>query len=144
MAGARDLDEEALGRDAAHEALGLVEDAHGLIQPKHGPQGIGQSGSRGKPVRVAAGDEVRGRNAVDQVGGGLKSDGELRGFEITGADGNFVPAKATIDGAQVVVSAEGVTDPKAVRYAWAAYPDGNLYNAEGLPATPFRTSKPTK
>jgi sialate O-acetylesterase len=89
-------------------------------------------------------DDGKARLSFDHVGGGLKSDGELRGFEIAGPDGNFVPAKAAIDGAQVIVSAEGVTDPKAVRYAWAAYPDGNLYNAEGLPATPFRTSKPTK
>jgi len=77
----------------------------------------------------------------DHVGGGLKSEGELRGFEIAGEDGKFVPAQAKIDGEQVVVSSEAVAKPQAVRYSWAAFPEGNLYNAEGLPAVPFRTTK---
>jgi sialate O-acetylesterase len=37
------------------------------------------------------------------------------------------------------VTAEGVTQPVAVRYAWANVPSGNLFNKEGLPASPFRT-----
>jgi sialate O-acetylesterase len=79
--------------------------------------------------------------SFDSIGGGLKAEGELRGFEIAGADGKYVPAKAAIEGDKVVVSSEAVAEPKMVRYNWAAYPDGNLYNAEGLPAVPFRTSK---
>jgi sialate O-acetylesterase len=79
--------------------------------------------------------------SFDSVGGGLKAEGDLRGFEIAGADGKFVPAKATIEGEHVVVSSEAVAEPKTVRYNWSAFPDGNLYNAEGLPAVPFRTSK---
>jgi sialate O-acetylesterase len=74
------------------------------------------------------------------VGGGLVAkDGELKGFTIAGADGKFVPAKAEIAGEKVVVSAEGVADPKAVRYGWANVPEVNLFNKEGLPASPFRT-----
>ncbi len=74
------------------------------------------------------------------VGGGLMAkDGELKGFTIAGADGKFVPAKAVIEGDKVVVSAEGVAEPKAVRYGWDNVPDVNLFNAEGLPASPFRT-----
>jgi sialate O-acetylesterase len=73
------------------------------------------------------------------VGGGLQA--ELRGFEVAGADGKYVPAKAVIEGDKVVISSDAVAEPKMVRYNWAAYPDGNLYNAEGLPAVPFRTSK---
>jgi len=35
-----------------------------------------------------------------------------------------------------------VGSPVAVRYAWDNYPEGcNLYNAEGLPAAPFRTDR---
>ena len=42
----------------------------------------------------------------------------------------------------MVVSAPGVTDPIAVRYAFNANPAGcNLCNAALLPASPFRTSK---
>jgi sialate O-acetylesterase len=81
------------------------------------------------------------RLAFDHVGGGLKADGELRGFELAGADGNYAPATAKIEGDEVVLSSDAVAEPKAARYNWAAYPDGNLFNAEGLPASPFRTSK---
>ena len=77
----------------------------------------------------------------DHVGGGLKAEGAVKGFEVAGADGKFVPADAVIDGAEVVVSADDVSEPTVVRYNWAAFPDGNLFNAEGLPAVPFRTSK---
>lgn len=74
------------------------------------------------------------------TGGGLVAkDGELKGFTIAGADGNFVSAKAVIDGSNVIVAAEGVAEPKAVRYGWENVPDVNLYNQEGLPASPFRT-----
>jgi sialate O-acetylesterase len=74
------------------------------------------------------------------VGGGLEAkDGELKGFTIAGEDKKFVPAKAVIQGDKVVVSAEGVTSPKAARYGWLNIPDVNLYNKEGLPASPFRT-----
>jgi sialate O-acetylesterase len=31
-----------------------------------------------------------------------------------------------------------VPHPLYMRYAWADNPEGNLYNAEGLPASPFR------
>jgi sialate O-acetylesterase len=74
------------------------------------------------------------------VGGGLiAKDGELKGFTIAGEDKKFVPAKAEIQGSTVVVSADGVADPKAARYGWANVPDVNLFNQEGLPASPFRT-----
>lgn len=74
------------------------------------------------------------------VGGGLVAkDEDLKGFTMAGADGKFVPAEAAISGDYVVVSADGVTDPKAVRYGWENVPDVNLFNKEGLPASPFRT-----
>jgi sialate O-acetylesterase len=74
------------------------------------------------------------------IGGGLMAkDGDLRGFSIAGEDGSFVPATAVIKGAKVIVSAEGVKSPKAARYGWSNVPDVNLYNQEGLPASPFRT-----
>jgi sialate O-acetylesterase len=69
----------------------------------------------------------------------VAKDGDLKGFTIAGADGKFVPAKAVIDGSLVIVSAEGVPEPKAARYGWDNVPDVNLYNKEGIPASPFRT-----
>jgi sialate O-acetylesterase len=79
--------------------------------------------------------------SFDHVGGGLvaKGDGPLKGFAIAGDDKKFVWANAKIEGAAIVVGSEGVAKPAAVRYAWADNPICNLYNAEGLPASPFRT-----
>jgi sialate O-acetylesterase len=74
------------------------------------------------------------------VGSGLLAkDGPLKGFTIAGADKNFVDAKAEINGDTVSVSSDQVPSPVAVRYAWANVPDCNLWNKDGLPASPFRT-----
>jgi len=77
----------------------------------------------------------------DYAGGGLvASPAEpLKGFAIAASDRKFVWADAQIDGNTVVVSSNEVSEPVAVRYAWADNPACNLYNAEGLPASPFRT-----
>jgi len=86
--------------------------------------------------------EFKGNQAVlsfDFVYGGLKVDSELQGFSICGNDKNFIPAKAEIKGNQIVVYAEGVSKPVAVRYGWANWSEGNLFNSADLPATPFRT-----
>jgi sialate O-acetylesterase len=82
--------------------------------------------------------------SFSNVGGGLiTNDGEdLRQFAIAGADKKFVWAKAKIEGNKVIVWNDDLPDPMYVRYAWADNPDGaNLYNKEGLPASPFRTDK---
>lgn len=70
--------------------------------------------------------------------------GKLRRFAIAGEDGKWVWGEAVIDRDEVVVSSPNVPKPVAVRYAWANNPDGcNLYNKEGLPASPFRTDETT-
>lgn len=76
------------------------------------------------------------------TGAGLKTrdDGEPKSFQIAGADQKWVWAKAKIEGNEVVVWSESVPQPVGVRYAWASWPEGaNLMNAEGLPASCFRT-----
>jgi sialate O-acetylesterase len=78
------------------------------------------------------------------VGGGLmaKGGGQLKCFAIAGADRRFVWADAKIEGDKVVVWSDRISKPVAVRYAWADNPEGaNLYNMEGLPASPFRTDE---
>jgi sialate O-acetylesterase len=78
------------------------------------------------------------------TGSGLKINGggELKYFSIAAGDGKFLWAKAKIEGDQVVVWHDKLTNPVAVRYAWADNPEGaNLYNKEGLPASPFRTDQ---
>lgn len=76
----------------------------------------------------------------DHVAGGLEARGKpLQGFAIAGPDRSFVGADARIEDGTVVVSSPAVDDPVAVRYGWANNPSVNLYNATGLPASPFRT-----
>ena len=74
---------------------------------------------------------------------GMKASdgGAIRGFEMAGGDKKFYPAKAVINGKFLWVTSDSVTFPVAIRYAWANDPDCNLVNAEGLPASPFRTDK---
>jgi sialate O-acetylesterase len=86
---------------------------------------------------------VAGDEAIlhfDHVGSGLAAKGgTLTGFWIAGPDKKFVPATAEIRGDTVVVSSNLVASPVAVRYGWADYPVVNLWNKDGLPASPFRT-----
>ncbi len=97
------------------------------------------------------GDKIRVK--FKNVGGGLATFSgsqskpasevatELKGFTIAGEDRKFVPATATIDGDTVLVSSPDVKTPVAVRYAWANWPDANLYNKEKLPASLFRSDE---
>ncbi len=78
----------------------------------------------------------------DHTEGGLVAKGgQLKSFEIAGADGKFVPAQARIDHNTVVVTSAEVPHPVSVRYGWADSPECNLYNGAGLPASPFRTNR---
>ena len=82
--------------------------------------------------------------SFNNIGSGLiTNDGEeLNQFAIAGADKKFVWAKAKIDRDKVIVWSDKIANPMYVRYAWADNPDGaNLYNKEGLPASPIRTDK---
>ena len=70
------------------------------------------------------------------------TDAPLVGFTICGQDKVFQPAQAEIVGDTVVISSDKVAEPIAVRYGWANHPICNLFNREGLPASPFRTDVP--
>ena len=89
----------------------------------------------------------------DHAGGGLMvgkkqgleptqtvENGKLERFAIAGADKKWHWGEAQIDGETVIVQCDEVPEPVAVRYAYSMNPVGaNLYNKEGLPASPFRT-----
>jgi len=76
----------------------------------------------------------------DHVGSGLLADGgELTHFTIAPAGRDFIPAKAVIEGSTIVVSSPDVANPADVRFGWANSAEPNLFNREGLPASPFRT-----
>ena len=87
----------------------------------------------------------KARLTFAHVGGGLTIGLEqapgssLKGFAVAGEDKVFVPAEARIEKETVVAWSEKVPKPVAVRYGWASDPEVNLYNKEGLPASPFRT-----
>jgi sialate O-acetylesterase len=78
---------------------------------------------------------------VDVVGGWRPFDvAEPVGFTIAGADKRFVPAQAKIEkDGRIIVWSESVSEPVAVRYAWADNPVCNMYSGAGLPLTPFRS-----
>lgn len=93
-----------------------------------------------------AGHSIEGnriRIRFTDVGAGLvirDAHAKIKTCYIADESRKFVPAEATLDGDTLLVSAADVKAPKAVRYAWADNPEGcNLYNADGLPASPFRT-----
>lgn len=67
---------------------------------------------------------------------------ELRndtGFLVAGADQIFHPATASLSGNTLIVSSPSVSNPVAVRYAWANNPTMGLYDETGLPVPPFRS-----
>jgi sialate O-acetylesterase len=120
---------QEVGRRLAAIAL---NDVYGFKQTCNGPQYDSVSFSNG-----------RAELFFKSVGKGLVAKdkyGYLRGFEIAGPDGKFYYAHAFIQGHQIVVSSDSVSNPIAVRYGWSNSPDDiNLYNVEGFPASPFRT-----
>jgi sialate O-acetylesterase len=69
----------------------------------------------------------------------VAKDGDLTGFTVAGEDRVFHNARATIQGTRVVVSSDEVAKPVAVRFGWWDCPVVNLFDAAGLPASPFRT-----
>ncbi|GAA4429145.1 sialate O-acetylesterase [Pontibacter saemangeumensis] len=103
----------------------------------YGQKNTVYSGPVYKSMQVTKG---RIKLSFDHIGGGLVAKGgELTEFTIAGADQQFVPAKARLEGNKVVVWSDEVKNPVAVRFAWERIPEPNLYNKAGLPASPFRT-----
>lgn len=88
--------------------------------------------------------EFEGNKAIikfTNIGGGLMMKGDvLTDFEIAGEDKVYYSATAAIEGNTVVVSSGAVVVPKYVRFGWSDIAEPNLFNKEGLPASPFRTN----
>jgi len=67
-------------------------------------------------------------------------DAAIPWLAIQAKDGSWHQAEGRIDGSDLIVSSKGVSEPIAVRYAYTNHPVGfNLYNKDGLPASPFTT-----
>jgi sialate O-acetylesterase len=92
----------------------------------------------GPLVRQVTREDHSLRVWFDHAVGLHSKGGPASSFEIAGADGKFVAAEARIDGQTIVVSSAAVASPLRVRYGWANSPTCNLFNGEGLPASPFQ------
>lgn len=90
-------------------------------------------------TNIGSGLTIAGAPATDVAIPPAAPARELKGFAVAGADQKFVWAQARIDGSAIIVQSDQVKEPVAVRYGWADNPEVNLYNKEGLPASPFRT-----
>jgi sialate O-acetylesterase len=105
----------------------------------------------GKAKLIAGGPDYRSMRvragqielSFADVGAGLmagKPGEALRGFMISDESRRFVPAQARIKGNKVIASHPDMAQPVAVRFGWVDNPEqDNLFNREGLPASPFRT-----
>ena len=104
----------------------------------YGQSHVVYSGPTFKSMKIE-GSKIRIK--FDNTGSGLASrdGGPLTDFEIIDAlNGGFVKADAQIDGDSVVLSAPGVSNPVAMRFAWSGLDEPNLINRDGLPAGAFR------
>jgi sialate O-acetylesterase len=72
------------------------------------------------------------------AGGLICKGNKLTNFEIAGTDSIFYDATAKIDKNKVIVYSKNVRNPKFVRFGWKNAAEPNLFNAYGLPASPFK------
>jgi sialate O-acetylesterase len=91
----------------------------------------------GPMFRQATPEGTAIRAWFDHAAGLTAKNGAITGFEVADADGRFLSATATIDGDSVVATSSDVPMPLFVRYGWANSPECNLFNGDGLPASPF-------
>ena len=119
-------------------ALWALHDTFGKPVVRSGPL-FSSMKVEGNKIRVSF-KEIGGGLIIKNAAATATQPATLKGFAIAGADGKFEWANAVIDGESVVVSSDKVAAPTAVRYAWADNPECNLYNKEGLPASPFRAA----
>jgi|SRR5579875_897729 len=94
----------------------------------------------GPVFRQATREGNRVRLYFDHAASGLRSHAgtQPQGFELAGADNQFVPAQTQIEGTTVLLQSAKVPVPIHIRYGWADDPHCTLENGNGLPASPFR------
>jgi sialate O-acetylesterase len=131
-------EKEPIGQRAALAAQGLVYgDKIEYTGPLLNSAGFAKGRAELRFLHVGTGLMFKGteKDGKDKDG----KEPEAKGFFVCGADHVFHEGKATLEGDTLVVTSPNVPAPEAVRYGWSDFPTGNLYNKEGLPASPFRT-----
>ena len=108
------------------------------LQHDYGVGGIEADAPTYKSFSVEDGKAVVTVN-VDPLG--INPMGQdLAGFEVAGADKVFHPATARRkNGNTIVLTCDAVPEPVAVRYCFRNWSVGSVFNAYGIPLTPFRT-----
>jgi sialate O-acetylesterase len=119
-------DKRSVGERLARLALVRTYGVAGMVDASPMLESVSRDGSRVVVTFASPGAGLRTRD-------GQPSDS----WELAGADGRFVPASATVSGAQATVTAAGVSQPGAVRLGWKSDSNCNLINSAGLPAMPF-------
>lgn len=112
--------------------------AYLALAKTYGRKGIASESPSYRSMKIVGSKAII---SFDHASNGLKSSGnELVNFEIAGSDKIFYPAKAIIlKGGKIEVENDNVKSPVAVRYGFKNWVVGDLYNAEGLPSSSFRT-----
>jgi len=122
------------GKEIGSKRLALL-----ALSQTYGMKGISGQSPVMKEMKVAEGVV---KLTFDNAPMGLTSYGkELNCFEVAGANKRFYPAKAFITGTGVTVFSSIVTEPVAVRYAFKDFIVGDLFGADGLPVSSFRTDE---
>ena len=131
-------DKEAVGERLALLARNLIYKQDVEVQgPSFESVQFKESKAEVSFKRIGGGLEAReGKTESIPIKGGMP---ELKGFTLAGEDGVFYNATAIISEEKVILSCPKVPKPVSVRYGWANYPVGNLWNRAGLPASPFRS-----
>ena len=119
---------EPVGRRLAAVALDHLYGFKGVC---HGPTYAGMTVEGGK-LRL---------KFTDADGLRVRGGGDLKGFAIRGATGDWVWAQGQIEGNDMVLWSDQIPQPVAARYAWAMNPVVSMENAAGFPMRPFRTDK---
>lgn len=121
----------------AHKKQGGERLAYLALAQTYGIKGFGFASPNYDAITI---DKDKAMIKFQNVANGLTSFGkELSLFEIAGEDRKFYPAKATINGSSVTVTALEVKNPVAVRYAFKDFVVGDLFGNDGLPVSSFRT-----
>lgn len=129
-----------LQKDVAGRRLALVarNEVYGEKVAAYGPV-LRDTKKNGVELVLSFDHSDKGLLAKEiDLDGTVLPGGKLKGFMIRGRDKEWIEASARIEGDRVIVSSPEVSDPFAVRYAWADFPLANLYNREDLPAAPFQ------
>jgi sialate O-acetylesterase len=104
----------------------------------YGETGLEYSGPMFRQATVEGGAI---RAWFDHAGGLTAKGGPVTSVEIAGTDGKWAAATAHVNGETIIASSPDVPNPVAIRYGWASNPQCNLFNSDGLPASPFTSER---